>query len=422
MPEVTDRTASTASAAKLRCIDCAEYPVNHHVEWVSSLVDSITEPVFAPLDIFAQKVWHWCGRPTFDRLVLPLLKLLTFLGLGTIVTEIDERMSTRTKLVWIAAKARGITLCQFLVLGRFDGFSVFVARSADGRIRAFEGLPRPRRGTPPSLTWVDNKATLKKKFLAAGIPVAQGRGCLTLHQAIETFNKVGGPVITKPNLGSRGRHTTVHIMNADELRKGFTIAHQLSPWVVVEQELQGDLFRILVINGKVVNVLRREAAHVMGDGASTIRALAEKENLNPRRQGPTFHHLPVESPDASGDEVRVELERQGYTWDSVPPSGAFVTLSSHISRYLGGSTTDFTGHAHVENIALFEYIAAVLDDSLVGIDFIIRDIAQPWRAQKLCGVVECNSLPNIQLHSDVLYGKGFDVAGMLLDLAFSKLP
>jgi D-alanine-D-alanine ligase-like ATP-grasp enzyme len=414
MLELVARAAR--SATHERCTECGEYPVDHRTEWFSSLIDSVSEPIFAPLDTGAQKLWHFFGEPNFDRLALPILRTLAFLRLGTIQTTMDSRMSVRAKLVWQAAEPRGITLFQFLALGRFDGFSVFVARAKDGRVRAFEGLPRPQRGTPPSLGWMDNKATLKKKFLGAGIPIAQGRGCRTFRQAVETFNRVGVPVITKPNLGSRGRHSTVHIMDIDELRKGFDSAKQLSPWVVVEQELQGELFRILLINGKVANVLRREAAHVVGDGASTIRALAEKENKNPRRQGPTFHRLPMD------DEAVAELARQGYTWNSVPPNGIFITLSTHISRYLGGSTTDFTDRVHPENIALFEYIAAVLDDSLVGVDFIIGDIAHSWRTQKLCGVVECNSLPNIQLHSDVLYGKSLDVAGILLDLAFPKLP
>ncbi len=403
-----------ADATHQRCPDCAEYPVNHHVEWFSSFVDSVTEPIFTPLGVISQKLWRILGDPSFDRLALPFLRALAFLRLGTIQSKIDERDSVRAKLVWAAAKARGITLHQFLALGRFDGFSIFVARDKNGRVRAFEGLPRPQCGTPPSLAWMDNKATLKKKFLAAGIPMAQGRGCRTLRQAIETFKKVGAPVITKPNIGSRGRHSTVHIMDLEELKKGFDSAKQLSPWVVVEQELQGDLFRILLVDGKSVGVLRREAAHVIGDGVSTIRALAEKENLNPRRQGPTFHHLPMD------DDARAELERQGYAWDSIPKKDTFVTLSSHISRFLGGSTTDFTDRVHPENTALFEYIGKVLDDSLVGVDFIIGDIARSWHEQKLCGVVECNSLPNIQLHSDVLYGKSLDVAGMLLDLAFPK--
>jgi D-alanine-D-alanine ligase-like ATP-grasp enzyme len=410
-----DNTASATNITHQRCADCAEYPVNHRIEWLSALIDSVTEPIFTPLNMFTQKIWRAIGEPSFDRLALPLLRMLAFLRLGAIQTDVDERDSVRAKLVWRAAQARGITLYQFRALGRFDGLSIFVARAADGRMRAFEGLPRPQRGTPPSIAWMDDKAVLKKKFLAAGIPMAQGRGCRTFRQAVEIFEKVGAPVITKPNLGSRSRHSSVHIMDKESLKKGFDSAKKLSPWVVVEQELQGELFRILLVNGKSVNVLRREAAHIVGDGTSTIRALAEKENNNPRRHGPTFHQLPLD-----GDDARDELERQNYTWESVPPKNAFVTLSSHISRFLGGSTTDFTHRVHPENTALFEYMAKVLDDSLVGIDFIIDDIARPWREQKLCGVVECNSLPNIQLHSDVLYGKSFDAAGMLFDLAFPK--
>jgi D-alanine-D-alanine ligase-like ATP-grasp enzyme len=413
MPDVAGSAAPTSSHP--HCPDCAEYPVNHTIEWFSSLIDSVTEPFFAPLDIATQKLWHLLGKPSLsDQLALPFLRTLAFLRLGTIQTDIDERDSVRAKLMWQAAKARDITLYQFLARGRFDGLSIFVARTADGRSRVFEGLPRPQRGTPPSLTWMDNKATLKKKFLAAGIPIAQGRGCRTWRQALETFERVGAPVITKPNIGSRGRHSSVHIMDKESLKKGFDSAKQLSPWVVVEQELQGDLFRVLLVDGKPVSVLRREAAHVEGDGISTIRTLAEKENKDPRRQGPTFHHLPMDN------NTRAELERQGCTWESVPKRNAVVTLSPHISRYLGGTTTDFTDRVHPENIALFEYIAKVLDDSLVGIDFIINDIARPWREQKFCGVVECNSLPNIQLHSDVFCGKSLDVAGLLLDLVFPQ--
>ena len=187
---MTVSAAHAASTTHERCPACAEYPVNHRVEWISSLVDSVTEPIFAPLDIFRQNLWHFFGEPTFDRLALPVLRVLAFLQLGTIKTEMDDRMSVRAKLVWQAAKARGITLFQFLALGRFDGFSVFVARAKDGRMRAFEGLPRPQRGTPTSLGWMDNKATLKKKFLAAGIPIALGRGCRTLRQAIKTATHV----------------------------------------------------------------------------------------------------------------------------------------------------------------------------------------------------------------------------------------
>ena len=79
-----------ADATHQRCPDCAEYPVNHHVEWFSSFVDSVTEPIFTPLGVISQKLWRILGDPSFDRLALPFLRALAFLRLGTIQSKIDE--------------------------------------------------------------------------------------------------------------------------------------------------------------------------------------------------------------------------------------------------------------------------------------------------------------------------------------------
>lgn len=393
------------------CVACGEYPVHHASEWLSAVLDSTLNPALAPLDHLINKCTAFLGRFQPDALALPLFRVLAFLRLGKIRTDVDENDIIRTKLLWKAAKARGITLYQFQILGRSRGMGLFVAYH-EGKVRAFEGLPRPAPNLSGSLSWMDNKATLKKKFRGKDIPFAQGRACTTYRQALKTFYAVGAPVITKPNLGSRSRHSTIHITTPEQLKKGFMLARQLSPWVVAEQELQGSVFRILLINGKVAAILRRDPAHVIGDGAYSIRALAEKENQDPRRRGPSFHPLPLD------DAATKELSRQGYHWDDVPPAGTYVTLGTYASRFFGGTTTDVTGHAHPDNIALFEHIAKTLDDSLVGVDFIIGGMERSWREQKLCGVIECNSLPNVELHNDVYRGNSLDVMGVLLDLAF----
>ena len=112
--------------------------------------------------------------------------------------------------------------------------------------------------------------------------------------------------------------------------------------------------------------------------------------------------------------------KTGRTRDSIPARGETVILNEHISRYYGGSTSDFTDRVHPDNATLFRHLADVLGDSLVGVDFIIGDMEKSWREQKLCGVIECNSLPNIDLHHDVLYGENRDIGGLLLDIAFRK--
>lgn len=402
------------SPKKKPCPDCGEYPVNHAAQWVAVLLETASIPFFAPLDALMYRAKPRLQAVPFDRLALSALRALTFLRLGTMKTKVDERDSHRNQLLWEASEKRGVAMHHFRLLDRNDGVNFFVARVGKD-VRAFEGLPKPKRTQAPSVAWMDDKGILKKKLTAAGIPMAKGRACRTFAQAQKTMHEVGTPVITKPSIGSRARHATLHITNEAELERGFAIAKQVSPWAIVEQELQGDLFRVTLVNGKVAAIVRREPPRVTGDGEHTVRELVQTENKDPRRDGRTFHKI------VTNELADHELARQKLSWESVPKKGAIVTLHSYISRFYGGATADFTEHVHPENTALFEHIGRVLDDSLVGIDFIIGDMERSWREQKLCGVIECNSLPNIDLHHDVLYGKNRDIAGLLIELTFPQL-
>jgi D-alanine-D-alanine ligase-like ATP-grasp enzyme len=406
------------------CPDCGEYPVNHPSEWFSALFESAFAPVSAGVEHIIRGVKPVVMRHAPDSVALPFLRMLTAIRLGTIKTDVDEYDSGRNRWLWDAAKRRGIEMYHFRLLGKPDGTDFFVVRYGAKTV-AFEGLPRPDRGVSKSLDWMDNKAILKKRLTAAGIPMARGRACRTYEQALATMREVGRdangaggaatiPVITKPHIGSRSRHSTIGIRTPEELRVGFDKAKRLSPWVIVEQELQGYLFRVLLVRGEIAAIIRREQAYVTGDGTSTIRELIERENKNPRRNGPTFHQLPTD------ETVDEELIKKALNRDSVPPRGEIVILNPHISRYYGGSTSDFTNRVHPDNANLFRHLAAVLGDSLVGVDFIIGDMEKSWHEQKLCGVIECNSLPNIDLHHDVLYGESRDIGGLLLDIAFEK--
>ena len=95
-----------------------------------------------------------------------------------------------------------------------------------------------------------------------------------------------------------------------------------------------------------------------------------------------------------------------------------MTLNQKVSRSYGATTSDMTQITHPENTKLFEKIARVLGDSLVGIDFIISDISKSWMEQKRCGVIECNSLPFLDLHHYPFVGMPRDAAGALLDAVF----
>lgn len=400
--------SSHNSSGKINCIDCGTAPVNHFVAKTSVilgyLIRVLTTP-FGKLEDLVVKLLF----PYLERAMPFLFRFLSLFGLAKITDKLLDDNIDRTKCMWKAAEKRGIKMTQFRI---FNRPTIIFQAEFDGQKILFEGLPRPVDDPREALDWMDNKAIMKKKFIAGGIPVANGGVAMTDRGALKLFKKLNHPVITKPNLGSRSRHTTIHINDEAELLKGFHKARQLSPWVVIEEELVGFVHRITLIGGKLAGALRREPPFVMSDGVSTVRALVEKENQNPKRHGGVFHEIALDS------EADAELVRQGLSWDSVPEKDRFITLNQKVGRGQGGSNTEMLPKVHPDNIVLFEKLAKVLNNSLVGVDFIMQDVTKSWKEQKLCGAIECNSLPFLDLHHMPLYGEALDPSTELWKVVF----
>src|SRR5262249_28374921 len=144
----------------------------------------------------------------------------------------------------------------------------------------FDGLPRPRTAHESSLDWMDDKGVILKKFRKGGIPVPRGGSTSDIKKEEKVFWEVVGEqpgddkaVIVKPAIGSRSRHTYMHITDVDTLRRTFKKAQELSPRVVVEEELSGFVFRVTLVGGKIAGIMRREPANVIADGVRSVRKL-----------------------------------------------------------------------------------------------------------------------------------------------------
>lgn len=397
------------------CQYCGPNPINHQSARWAIIFDLLFKPLFVPIELLRHKIGNLVKINSLknEKYIAKTLRFLSKIGIGRIESALDSEDSYRTKCLWDSAQKRGISIERYR-LGDLSGLRTLMIAEYNEDIAVFDGLPRPSRKYPKSIEWVDDKAIMRDKFKKASIPVAKGGVCLTLAQAKSVFRDIASQVIVKPRTGSRSRHTTIHINSEDELEEAFYVAKQLSPWVVVEEELSGMVFRATVIAGKTAGVIRREPPHVIGDGEHTVSQLVDIANQHPERQGPLFHHINL------GIEAQNELLRQNFTGDSVPENGEVVLLGQKIGRGSGGSTTELTNKAHPQNIQLFEKIADFLGDSLVGIDFIVEDIEKPWPEQAKCGVIECNSLPFIDLHHYPLFGEPRDVAGALWESVFSS--
>jgi D-alanine-D-alanine ligase-like ATP-grasp enzyme len=392
------------------CPDCGSAPTNHFFARITAVANHVRMRKFPLTEGLRQFFMDWL-TPHTDTVALMLIRIAVFIRLGKMMGAPDEKTCGRGAFLWEKAPQRGIVMKEFRLFGK--PVDTYIATFKNETV-LFEGLPRPNGKPSPALDWMDNKAMIRKNFVPAGIPMAKGGVVRTEKEILEMWNSLPKPVITKPHIGSRSRHTTIHISTTKELQSAVNKVKQLSPWVIMEQELKGLQYRGTVIGGKTRAVLRRDPACVIGDGKLTVRQLLEKENKNPKRQGPIFHTIEI------SEKIEKELVRQNLTWDSIPTKDQYVELDTKASRGSGGGTTDVTTQTHPDNIALFEKIAVLLNDPIVGVDFIISDISRSWKEQEACGVIECNSVPFIDLHKNPLVGETQDPASPIWDVVFPE--
>ncbi|MBK5215279.1 MAG: hypothetical protein JJE53_00500 [Candidatus Pacebacteria bacterium] len=386
------------------CVDCGGSQVNHTITYTSILLGALVEP-------WTNWMGNWIPKASFDWMGIPLTKTLTFLKLGKISYEPKSDDSGRARVLWDEAIKREINMYEFRLFN--IGHDIFVSNYKNDK-RFFDVLPRPKIYNPKGLDWMDNKGEMKKHFEKAGIKIAKGGVTHSTKNALKIFNSLNKPVITKPNLGSRSRHTTTHLSTPEEFLKAFKVARQLSPWVMIEEELSGYVFRGTLIGGKLIAVLRREPAYIIGDGVHNVKELIEIENKNPLREGPIFHQLSLDA------EAIKELTHWGHTENTIPKKDEIITLGQKTSRAVGGGIIDMTDVVHPDNKIMLERVAEVLDDPLIGVDFIMDDVSVSWKDQPRCGVIECNSAPFIDLHHFPLVGKPRDVASALWDIVYPE--
>ena len=97
------------------------------------------------------------------------------------------------------------------------------------------------------------------------------------------------------------------------------------------------------------------------------------------------------------------------------PKGLRLYLTHRIGRFYGGETEEMIDKLHPSFIPILKRAANVLNITVAGFDCVIPDPTQDAVSQRW-GIIECNTLPFIDLHYFALKGKPRNIAGMIWDL------
>ncbi|NYF33642.1 cyanophycin synthetase [Sphingopyxis sp. JAI108] len=261
-----------------------------------------------------------------------------------------------------------------------------------------------------------NKQAAKEMLASIGIPVPPGEVVRTISEAERAAAKLGWPVVVKPLDGNQGRGVTTGVADGAALRDAFVRAQAIAPRVIVERQLNGADHRILVVGNDVVAVAERIAAHVIGDGTTSIAALIEAVNDDPRRGAGHEAVLTRIRVDAA---LEAFLAEANHTLASVPAAGETVMLRGAANLSTGGSAIDRTDAIHPDNAAIAIDAAAALGLDVAGIDMIVPDIARSVRATG-GGIVEVNAAPGLRMHLAPSEGTARDVARPIIASLFPK--
>ena len=242
--------------------------------------------------------------------------------------------------------------------------------------------------------------TLTQALLAeTGLPIPEQLvfGADDLTPALDFLERHAGLCVVKPGSGTGGGEgTTAGVGTPAQLRRARIRAARLAPQLVIERQVPGTVYRLLFLDGDLLDVVRRHPPRVQGDGKRTIRELIVAEN-----------QLRL----AAGGDRRIEqltidldclyaLEGAKLTLRSIPATGEVVAVKTATNQNRAEDNETVREGLAPELVAEARQAADAIGVRLAGIDLITSD---PGRSLHESGgvVIEVNGHPGLHHHYQV---------------------
>lgn len=237
-----------------------------------------------------------------------------------------------------------------------------------------------------AMSCCDDKRVTSRLLSAAGIPVP-AHTLAGSKKDNAAFLKKYKRVVVKPARGEQGQGVFVDITKSSDMETAIIQARSLCQDVLIEQFVEGQDLRLIIINHKFVAASIRKPPQVVGTGKHSIQSLVAKQNR--RRLAATGG----ESKIFLDDEALRCLKAQGFDFNSVPAQGKQVSLRKTANLHMGGTIHDVTEEIPKKWIDVAEQASKVLDIPVVGFDFIVDELDESRYF-----VIEANERPGLANH------------------------
>lgn len=209
----------------------------------------------------------------------------------------------------------------------------------------------------------------------------------TLHIAYKYANKLGFPVIVKPNSGSQGTDVSL-IYNKEEFYESINKVFENDRMALVQKYIQGKDYRMVVLEDDIISVYERIPLSIIGDGKSTINKLLHKKIIKFKKEK-RFINI-----EASDIRIKKKLKHQNMSFTFIPKNKQKVYLLDNANLSSGGDAVDMTSKINSSFKKLVIKLTKDMGLKLAGVDVIIEkgDITQRPIKYK---IIEINSAPGL---------------------------
>lgn len=338
------------------------------------------------------------GRGSRGRAVAARLDLTSACGVGPLMRRIwaERRLSAlgaaaRDRLyeeIWTQAAGECGAQIERLAPGllelRYDG----------ARTRVFhQFVPLD---DPVTLQVALDKTVVHRLMADAGVPHADYLEWTADDPgpAASFLARAKGPCVVKPAAGTGGGHGVVPgVESLEDLRRARWHAGMQVDRLLIERQVEGSVFRLLLLDGELLDVLRSVPANVTGDGRSTIEELIARENQRRVDAGGSAGLSLI----GLNLDTLLTLRRAGVTLSSVLRPGRSVALRVATNSNAARDNETWRGPVSESVLDQARAAADAVGLRLAGIDVLTTDISRPLSETN--GVIsEVNGGPGLHHH------------------------
>lgn len=202
-----------------------------------------------------------------------------------------------------------------------------------------------------------------------------------------SFLEKHGSIVVKPARGEQGKGISVDIREAEAMNDAIQDAAQHADDVILEQFVEGEDLRIIVIGQEFVAAAVRRPPEIIGTGRHTIEQLLEKYNRRRAAATGGESRVPIDL------ETRRVIAAAGYELSSVLEVGESLSVRKTANLHTGGTIHDVTSEVSATLKKAAVDAATALDIPVVGLDFIVPDVTGDEYV-----IIEANERPGLANH------------------------